>query len=877
MPPPDDEEALEAHESRPDEAAYRRLTRLAENAEKRGNLVRAAFLRQKAVRLAATDEAARAAVTALVERMTMRLQAAIGFPEPEAIVWRRLLAKLVEPAAAGVWTRQRRLLYDLQRACIDQERDVFAVDLVEWIVSWGRKPVVRLLPHQRQVNLVRHLRRAANRLAAVRLPEVDRKPSLDLLHTAIGRQEERLRDRFRPLLAASLDESGLHPASYAERVARDKLMEEMLDRVVDRGFLTIGDLRDAVASNRLKLPDLHGPGEFFAGDPLIRANRKLAISLDGVYRRGEIYLRWLQRFSSVAFGTLIGRFLTLYLVLPFGVAFVALEGVQHIAYPILHLMGRKPSFHLVNAVSLPLLGVFLLAVFHLVWFRRRIVAVLRLLWRLVRGVFYDLPAAVLNLPWARALLQSRLYLLAYQYGFKPLVGAAFGGLALYLLGVNPRVALTAGAVLFFGLEVLLASRTGLRLEEAWGDVVLRAWQLFSNDLIPGLFRLIMAFFRRLLDDVERLLYTVDEWLRFRSGDSQRSLAVKAVLGLFWFFITYIVRFCINLLVEPQINPIKHFPVVTVSHKLVLTFVMPALTVVLFSTMMNPYLVGLLAFTVQISLPGIPGFLVWEFKENWRLYRANQSLILQPQPAGGHGETIARLLRPGFHSGTLPKLYARLRRVKEAGAGKRHEDLHHVQEALRRFVVRNLLTILAGSKTWGTTALQVGAVRLASNRIRIELRRLGQGDQSVHIDLEEHAGRLVAGYTAPVDHALTWRDGLPSEQARAFADALAGFYKACGVDVVREQVESAVRSEMRFMVCEHGLVVELGPDFEAAARYDLDAEGLLVPQPLDGRPMANLRPCMAERLVFKKTPIRWEDWVNAWDNKVDASCSVDASA
>ena len=160
--------------------------------------------------------------------------------------------------------------------------------------------------------------------------------------------------------------------------------------------------------------------------------------------------------------------------------------------------------------------------------------------------------------------------------------------------------------------------------------MLRSWQLFSNDLIPGLFRLIMAFFRRLLDDVERLLYTVDEWLRFRSGDSRGSLVVKAVLGLFWFFVTYVVRFCVNLLVEPQINPIKHFPVVTVSHKLVLTFVMPALTVILWSTGMNPFLAGCLAFVVQISLPGIPGFLVWEFKENWRLYRANQSPILQPQ-------------------------------------------------------------------------------------------------------------------------------------------------------------------------------------------------------------------------------------------------------
>ncbi len=854
--------------SPPDDAAYGRLTRLSENAEKRGNLVRAALLRQKAGPAAATKG------TALVERMTARLQAALGVPENEIGVWRHILAKLVEPAAAGVWTREGRLLYDLQRACIDQERDVYAVDLVEWLVSWGRKPAVRLLPHQRQVNLVRHLRHAANRLASVRLPEADRKPALDLLHTAINRQEERLRDRFRPLLAASLDESGLHPASYAERVVRDKLIEEMLDRVVDRGFLTIGDLRDAVARNRLKLADLHGPGEFFLGDPLIRANRKLSISLDGVYRRGEIYLRWLQRFSSVAFGTFIGRFLTLFLVLPFGGAFVALEGVQHIVHPILRLMGHEGPLHLVNVLSLPLLGLFLLAVFHDDWFRRCVFGALRLLWRVVRGVFYDLPAAVINRPWARAILQSRVYLLAYHYGVKPLVAAGLSTLALYLLGADPAISLTAGAVLFFSLEVLLASRTGLRLEEAWGDVLLRAWQLFSNDLIPGLFRLILAFFRRLLDDVERLLYTVDEWLRFRSGDSRGSLVVKAVLGLFWFFVTYVVRFCINLLVEPQLNPIKHFPVVTVSHKLVLTFVMPALTVVLLSTTMNPYLVGLLAFVVQISLPGIPGFLVWEFKENWRLYRANQSPVLQPQAAGGHGETVSRLLRPGFHSGTLPKLYARLRRVKEAGTGKRHEQLHHVQEAVRRFVVRNLLTVLAGSKAWGTTApLRVGAIHLATNRIRIELCRLGQGQESVLLDLEEHAGRLVAGFTPTGSLAETngdrrpahgWIDRLPPEQMRAFADALAGFYKACGVDVVREQIAAALRPGTRFTVGEQGLIVEAAPHSEAAAWYHLDAEHLCVAQPLEGRPLARLRSYPPERLLFKKTAIRWDDWVNAWE-------------
>src|SRR5207248_3731836 len=49
---------------------------------------------------------------------------------------------------------------------------------------------------------------------------------------------------------------------------------------------------------------------------------------------GEIYLRGLQRLSAVAFGTRPGRFLTRYLALPFGGAFVVLEGLQHVVNPI---------------------------------------------------------------------------------------------------------------------------------------------------------------------------------------------------------------------------------------------------------------------------------------------------------------------------------------------------------------------------------------------------------------------------------------------------------------------------------------------------------------------------------------------------------------
>ena len=78
-------------------------------------------------------------------------------------------------------------------------------------------------------------------------------------------------------------------------------------------------------------------------------------------------------------------------------------------------------------------------------------------------------------------------------------------------------------------------------------------------ILTGLFWLVMDLSRRLLQGIERLLYTVDEWLRFKSGQSTPALVAKAGLGVVWFFVSYVIRFGVNVLLEPQINPIKHFP------------------------------------------------------------------------------------------------------------------------------------------------------------------------------------------------------------------------------------------------------------------------------------------------------------------------------
>src|SRR5205085_5328439 len=150
-----------------------------------------------------------------------------------------------------------------------------------WIKSLGRRPLRRLFPKLSEVRILKHLRSAQHRFLKMRLREVDQLRLEPLLRAAVDQAEEKVRQRLRPILETSLHEVGLEAQNLPERVARQKLVEELLDRVCERYFLAMGDLRDAISRNNLKLPD------FRAGDPLLAADRRLRDRLAGVYRGGE--------------------------------------------------------------------------------------------------------------------------------------------------------------------------------------------------------------------------------------------------------------------------------------------------------------------------------------------------------------------------------------------------------------------------------------------------------------------------------------------------------------------------------------------------------------------------------------------------------------
>lgn len=849
------------------------LLQKAAEAEQKNNVVRAAILRaQAAGALQGLDrERALGAALDALRKLVDELGGLLDWDEDTREEWRQALGPLLPLAARGIWPRAARCLYELQRIPADYGRDVYAVDLPEYIRTFGRRPVRRPLPHAKPVMMLMAFRKAHKQLLRAGLSEPEQLRLDRLMHHEIHRQDHAIRRTFTPIVAGELTAAGLVPADRAEEVARDKLVAELLDRVCERGYLRVGDLRDAVARNRMKLGDLAGPAEFFRGDALLRADTKLAYALDGVYRRGEFYLRWIQRFVSVFFGTPWGRALTLYLALPFGGAFLALMFTEHLVHvgekaaamvsksgakrPEPRAEGKAPApavpgapqpapppdepvgdwqfdedtleFYLDDpgrAGALSQLaksvreraelaaeaarpgapaapggsakskgpkhdehpptfltkwptvvgfGVFLLLVFHLPPFRRAVLLALGYVWRGVRGVFWDLPVGLWHSRALRAVRLSGTVRFLRRHLATPLMLALIVLGTAFLAGVPLSLLLWYGWIVFVVLLVFYNLEPGWVLQERLAEALSDWWRRVRVNMLPGLIAAVIDLFRRLANWFERQLYAVDEWMRFRGGDSQGSLALKALLGLVWFPIAYVTRFVFYLLAEPQFNPVKHFPVVTVSHKvlapLLLALVPPVAEGVAVLRGHNIQVddsqspeeqrrakaqrdaafktAGTIYFFTQLLLPGVFGFLAWELKENWKLYAANRSGKLKPVMVGSHGESMRGLLRPGFHSGTVPKIHRQSRRALAARDAAKvailHHELEHVAEGVHRFAERELLPLLAGARDWGAVAVAVDGVEFGVQRVEVALAAPALGREPFVLALENVGGQIEA--------------------------------------------------------------------------------------------------------------------------------------
>ena len=884
------EEDLEPEEDQPGtppgwrrEWLFRRLMAQATKAEKTGNDVRAAICGARAAALVDPTLGQLPSDTSreAIERLALRLQIATEGSPSELEEWTEALLPLGQRVAVGFRGSSARLLYDLQLVALEFERPAYKINLLKWAFSLGRQLARRPLPNHREVQIVRHLRRAVARLGRVRVSDGDRRRLAELLHTVIDRAEQRLRERFRPLIARSLERSDLKPTGIAEKVAFHKLIEELLDQVVEKGFLTSGDVRDALSRNALKLPDLV-PQDMLVGDPYLRTDRHLGVALDGIYRRAEIYMRGLQKGSSLAFGTALGRFLTLWLILPFGTAFVFLEGLQHLIEPLLGLFrGEIPFFskkehepgpephhglELLTPLRLFLLGVFFLALIHSPGFRRQVLLLLRGIGSGLRVIFLVAPRAFARLRWVKAITGNPVTIMIWRWLIRPAIPALLTGIFLGTL-IGHRLVWTITAFAYLTILWLTHTRLGRFIEEEVREWLRHHLDHLRFNLIPGIYQVIMGSFAYWLDALDRFLYAVDELLRFRQGEGRFALVWKAVAGSLWSIMSYVVRSVVNLLVEPQINPIKHFPVVTVAHKLTLPFMLALpgfLTVP--PLQMKPVTASGIAFALQLLIPGVFGFLVWELKENWRLYKANRPKNLNPVIVGSHGETVVRLLRPGFHSGTVARAFAGLRQARDSNTGtgrsrqthKHLETLIHVEHAVSNFVDREFLQVLHLSRGLGRLPLRVAHTTPTPRRLRVEVVHDHDFCQPLAIVFEDRGGWLVAG----LDGLPDWVKALDVETRRTLELALAGLYHRAGVELVREQVEQlAAPAGSYTRLDRRGLRVFLaGPDHEELwfPMREVARQG-----PESSR-ITRTSVSTTRQLMFQQHPISWSDWVTNWE-------------
>ena len=861
------------------ESLFRRQLKAAAQAGSRGNDVRAAILHTRASRIRDRERATRATVLAAADmrRLTNRLRAALAMDDRKANAWRELLSALLTSSARGFWNPAARLLYDLQKVCLDFERESYVVDLFSWLWSLGKRPLKRPLPAQREVLMSKHLRTAASRLSKLSISAGEREHLAILLREAAVYAERRLRDRLRPVLRETLIEVGFLPQNVPERVSFRKIVEELLDHVVDSGYFAMGDIRDAIARNNLKLDDVADPLELVAGDRLLRADRRLSDSLDGVYQRGAIYLRLLQGISSCAFGTSLGRFLTLYAAIPFGGAFVILSFLEHLVEGVRKLIdwwyGADASgvapLGMTHPVFVIPLGLALFGLAHSPRFRGAVWHMLRATGRALRFLVVEVPVWIAEVTLINRILRSApviffrkrlltsLILTAVFCGLFPAVGW-------YRFPRAPMAALV-----FFALAALLNSRAGRDIEELAAEQLQLMWHRVRVHVVLAVFDLVMDFFKNVLEGLERILYEIDEWFRFKSDETQTMLWIKAILGVPWSIARFVVAFLVTVLIEPQINPIKHFPVVTVSHKVILPM-QPAL-----ASQLVPLFGAVLANTVAgmtvLLLPGVVGFLVWELRGNWRLYAVNRRRDLRPVIVGSHGETLMRLMKLGIHSGTLPRLFAKLRRAaRRADPSRRVRDLmgyyaklHHVELHVRHFFDREFLGFLAESPAFAGTVFEIGETDVGTNSLRVEIRAPDLGPESLWLAFEEQSGHVIA---------RVWRTGwlrnLNAAQSAMIRGLLVGFYRAGGADLVREQIVACLGPQVRpYDVTEAGLVLLPRAGRRDSIVFDLEQSPRIIPQVPDGSQIdtdaANAASVVSESLVFGRTRTRWTDWVAAW--------------
>ena len=653
----------------------------------------------------------------------------------------------------------RALLGNLELVLAESRTDYYRLRLGRWLMSLGGLRLKEPLPFQTLLKALRAMDTGRARLDDMPWPLADIERFGQALETLRARVTARLDAQLMPRVEQAMRAADFVPRDHRENVAAQKMKLELLDAIKQRRTLKFTDVRDIVARNILRLPD-PTLAEFFRGDRLSRFDHTAARALPGVYHRGEVYIKGLQQLAAPLFGTPLGRTLSRYLLVPFGAAYLLLKSIDL-------LLGLLPNHEQVLVLAHPmhilLLGGLTALVMHTGIGRHLALMLWRGLLAVLRFVFLDGLNQLLRWPPLAALLSNGVVRALGRHLVQPLLIGILPLIPIYVLAVFvEEVPIQPGlwlVVLAFALGTLARNTpAGRRFLDNLNTRIGVYLRRINQTLVIGAIQWLLTFFKEVTRGFSQGLYRVDEALVHHLGERWGSWLFKALVTPVWRLAEALIQFYVTVLVEPQVNPVKHFPVVSIGHKLLLPF-LPAITAAFvdISSSILPKVIAYPLVTLTIVLlPGLFGFFVWELKENWKLYQANHReglaaasrepaglssllqerdgatpLPVEPAAVGHHGESVRALLARGFHAGALPKGFDRLRRVLRAEMRDQEpyprrllrvqRQLKEVEDAFCVFFDREFTYALRERCRDPNCALQrveTGATRIATNLVEL---------------------------------------------------------------------------------------------------------------------------------------------------------------
>ena len=852
----------------------------AERCHERRDLVGAACAMIQVARLSTGDRSRRAEDLARshLRELAAGLAGPLHLRAADAARLEARLFPVLEKADQGRFiTNEYRLLLELQGIMNEAERPARSLDIYRWLTSVGTRPVSRQLPHQDMVQASRRLQSVLRYLPGARIDEEDSAALRDLFRGSLATCREALRDRFQPFLEDALDDVGLQPRHPLERVSRRKLVRELIDRILADGYFSYFDVRDAISRNSLKLPDITDRGEWGADDPLLRLDRLLTFKFEGIYQSGQFHAKALQNLTSALFGTQWGRLFWSFVIAPYGMALLVVSIVVILAR---HLPGGSGKQDEISPVStiwawlwIGLIGTALSYTLANDALRARVTS--WFLW-IASGLHWlveDLPGILARHPAFRAAVVIPLKV-AWYLAAKP--GLVM--LALHVLTPLVIPNLFIGVALWFLIALVMTTRPFLLLDRRLAEILVDFVHAVRAGLVGRLFEAFDRLYKTLIKAVETALVRADEALRSRGDDSAAMTTLRAAASLVWIPFRATGRLLFVVLIEPMLHPLK-LPICFVAAKVLYPVLGP-----MGSESWIPALAPLLGYwpamtfvtTTIFLMPNVFGFLFWEFRENRGLYEANRPGRPRPAPAGPSGEDMRALMEPGWHGGTLPRIFSRLRRAGRPAAegGDRARErqalkqLEDVRESVVHFLRRNLIDPLAVSPGWMEAApgqwsrpLEVREVTLSTHRVRGFLAPAEAPEgapPALVLTFEFRGGCLWANVRAG-----QWLHDLPPERREGVALAVAWCLCAGGVQLNDEQVTAlmgpgagALKSgEQSLSLAVRGGVLLYRLDSEHG-EWTISRDSDMP----DSHPVV-IRPAWALR--FQDMPWRYDDFTARW--------------